>query len=353
MPLKERAGTLSRAWTVLFISMLFLLPGIVLAIPMDEGAEVIIMNEEPPTREDWLDISVDNIEIVKPTQSNNLYPGQTIRIDVQLVHDDLPETSNVPISLGRNNQFTTVLVIDDTFDNVTTQYKQVTSMSTNYTGYDRPGPNALNPPLVVSFQWRIPVKPPEGATSWTSFQFQLFATITVDDNDKSDNFKSGAGLRVSNAEFSPYIWEEGQDDGEFESPRPHWVNVGDTVFIPFELRNEGTAVDIIGIDILSYPEGWNVVGFTPTPVYPNDHEDLDLPVQISNNPFHAMSGTEYRIVVRAYSNFYPEGPYEIPSTHTFLFKVNFNPGVEVYPENPQEYLEPGVTSDVNFILRNT
>ncbi|MEA3560098.1 MAG: hypothetical protein U9R75_12670, partial [Candidatus Thermoplasmatota archaeon] len=42
-----------------------------------------------------------------------------------------------------------------------------------------------------------------------------------------------------------------------------------------------------------------------------------------------------------------------PSTHTFLFKVNFNPGVEVYPENPQEYLEPGVTSDVNFILRNT
>lgn len=344
---------MSRGWTVLLVVIFFLVPGIVLALPGDDGGEIDnAAIDEPPTRQTWLDIRVDNINVKRPTQSNNIYPGQSIRIDVELVHDDLPYESDIPISLGNGNQFTVVLVVDDTFDNVTTQYTQVTSMSTNYTGVDMPGPNMRNPPLVVSFWWTVPARPPSDAASWDSFQYQMFASITVDDDDKSDNYRSGAGLRVSEPQFSPFIWEEGQLDKVYESPVPHKVNVGETVFIPFMLQNNGAAVDLIGVEILTKPEGWTVEGFLPDVVYPNDEEPLGLPVQVSKNPFLAKTTEEYRIVVRAYSAFYPEGPYDEPSTHAFRVVVNFRPGVEVYPLTPQVYLPPGETSDVEFVLRN-
>ncbi|MFW3145870.1 MAG: hypothetical protein ACMUIE_03560 [Thermoplasmatota archaeon] len=327
-------------------------------MPLGGGSETEEQSISPPTRQTWLDISIDLIEVKRPTQSNQIYPGQTIRIDVLLIHDSRPQQSDTPISRQLNNLFTVVLVVDDTFDNVTTQYKQVTSMTTNYTGDDQPGANAMNPPLVVTFYWNVPDRTPQGASSWSSFQFNLFASITVDDDDKSDNFRSGSGIRVSEPEFSPFVWEEGQEDREYETPVPHRVKVGETAFIPFQLQNRGPAVDLIGVEVVSIPDGWDVSAFDPRPVYPNDFEDLQLPVQISKNPFLAKAGTpnsplEYRVVVRAYSNFYPQGPYKEPSTHVFRFKVDFRAGVEVIPEEPQVYLKPGETSYVRFSLRNT
>ncbi|MFO8051446.1 MAG: hypothetical protein R6V01_07090 [Thermoplasmatota archaeon] len=348
----ERAGALSRAWMTLLVTILLFVPGIVLALPNDNGAEEDILNDEPPTRQTWLDIRVEDIRVKRTSESNNIYPGQRIRIDVELVHDDLPRVSDTPISRYEENEFDTILVVDDTFDNVTTQYKRVTSMSTNYTGVDQPGPNVPNPPYVITFYFTVPERPPSEAASWNDFQFQLIASITVDDDDKSDNFRTGAGLRISEPDFAPFIYEEGQEEGEYESPKPTKVDVGKYVFIPFQLQNNANAIDFIGVEILSYPEGWGVKEFVPDVVYPNNYKQYDLPVQVPDNPFLALHGEKYRIVARAYSEFYPEGPYDEVSTHTFIVTVNFKPKVEIYPETPQVYLPPGETSDVIFYLRN-
>jgi hypothetical protein len=174
----------------------------------------------------------------------------------------------------------------------------------------------------------------------------------VDDDDKSDNYRGGSGIRISQPEFSPFIWEEDQDERSFESPNPHWVNVGDTKFIPFQLQNRGPAVDVIGIEVLTKPEGWNVEGFSPRTVYPNDFEELQLPVQIAMNPFNAKSDEEYRIVVKAYSTLYA-GPYLEQSEHTFRFKVRFMAKAEMKPEFESVYLVPGEAHQVIFWLRNT
>jgi len=351
MPQDARASYQSRALIVLLLTFVMVIPVAALLVPIGEGVEDD-QGATPPTRDSWLDIAIDDIVVKRPTQSNNLYPGQSVRVDVHLIHDDLPYQSDIRINKANNNQFTCVLVIDDTFNNVTTQYQQVTSMDINYTGADEPGPSARFPPLIVSFYWTVPLRPPAQSGGWTNFQFQVSSTITVNDDDKSDNFKGGSGVRISNPEFSPFIFEEGQEDRKYETKNPHKVNVGETKFIPFQLQNRGPAVDVIGIDLISAPEGWNVEGFSPRTVYPNDFEELQLPVQISMNPFNALSGETYTIVMRAYSTLYA-GPYLEQSDHTFRFTVNFMAKAELKPAVESVYLKPGEAHQVIFWLRNT
>lgn len=352
MPQDARPSYQSRAWTVLILAMLAILPATAFIVTPGEGVEEEAdRSTSPPTRS-WLDISIDDIDVKRPTQSNNLYPGQTVRVDVHLTHDDNPYPSDIQIHKTNGNQFTCVLVIDDGYDNVTTQYQLVRSMTTNYTGDDEPGANARFPPLLVTFFWTIPAKAPPEAGSWSNFQFSVYSSITVDDDDNSDNYRGGSGIRISQPEFSPFIWEEEQDERDYESPVPHVVNVGDTAFIPFQLQNRGPAVDIIGIDILSVPEGWNVDGFSPRTIYPNDFEELHLPVQVALNPFLAESDNEYRVIVKAYSTLYG-GPYTEQSEHTFKFKVRFMAKAELKPETESVYLTPGEAHQVIFWLRNT
>ncbi|MBN1390541.1 MAG: hypothetical protein JXA22_07865, partial [Candidatus Thermoplasmatota archaeon] len=350
MPQDARARCSSRTWIVLVLTMIMAVPVAAIIAPVADSAEEEMVGG-PPTRA-WLDISIDDIEVKRPTQSNNLYPGQTVRIDVHLTHDDLPQPSDIPISKGNGNQFTCVLVVDDSYTNVTTQYQQITSMGTNYTGLDMPGPNARNPPYVVSFLWTVPIRPPVQSGGWSNFQFTVSATITVDDDDNSDNYRSGSGVRITNPEFSPFIFEEGQEERKYETKIPHLVSVADTRFIPFELQNRGPAVDHIGIKVISVPEGWNAEGFEPMTVYPNDFEELQLPVQVSMNPFNARAGETYPIVMRAYSTLYA-GPYLEPADHTFRFTVNFMAKAELKPESESVYLEPGGSHNVIFWLRNT
>ena len=349
MPEESIAKHPFRAWTVLLLTLLFLIPAGALISP-SSGSGSGDAQTAPPTRQTWLDIAIDDIRVNKPTQSNNLYPGQTVRIDIHLKHDDRPYISDIPITRANGNQFTVVMVVDDGFDNVTTKYSQVTSMTLNYTGADQPGAGARNPPLVISFSWDIPLRPPSGQ-SWSTFQFNIYTTITVDDDDKSDNFRSGSGVRVSEPEFAPFIWEEGQDEKKYESPIPHSVNVGEVLFVPFELQNQGPAIDIIGIKVLSKPDGWNVEGFQPRTVYPNDFELLQLPVQVSRDPFQAKSDEGYPIIVKAYSTLYA-GPYNLPAEHTFRFEVRKKPGVDLRPVSESVYLIPGTQTNVYFNLYN-
>ncbi|MGA1822202.1 MAG: hypothetical protein ACMUIG_06725 [Thermoplasmatota archaeon] len=302
------------------------------------------------SRRSWLDVNIESVEKVVTSQSNSVYPGQTITISVNLVHDDRPQQSTVPITVGNQNTFTVVLVIDDDHDNVSTQYKKVNNMpllngTTN-------GPNGQSNPLRVLFQWTIPPKAPEGL-AWSNFQFKVTATITLDDDDKSDNFRTGPGIRVSEPEFSPYIWEVDQKEGELFGP-VHPVSVGETLIIPFELHNGANQVDKVGIEYLDIPPGWIPQPFDEIPVYPSDFEEMTLALYVSPDPLLSMHREEpYEIIVRAYSAFYPEGPYEVNSIHRFLFKVKFKPGVNMEPVQQTVYLEPGKKHDVYFNLKNT
>ncbi len=299
-----------------------------------------------------MDIAVDRIEVVRSSQSTNVYPGQTVEIQVHLIHDDRPEPSITPITFA--NQFTCILVIDNTFAgadaNVTTQYQTITSMGTQYTGQDPIG-QGPNPPFVVKFGFEVPLKKPGGIGTWAGFSFKMHATITVDDDDKSDNFRSGSGLRISDPEFEPTIFEEGEKDGRGPI---HQAKIGYPLDLPFLLQNDGPAVDDIGIQILSKPEGWVVGGFEPITIYPNDEEELLLFVQIPSNPFLAQADETYSIIVRAYSNFYPMGPYPSDSTHVFRIKIDFRPGIKIMSDIPpgDNYLTPGETHIVTFLATN-
>lgn len=298
----------------------------------------------------WLDIRIESVERIMISASNSVYPGQTITMSVNLVHDDRPQQSSVPITVGNQNTFTVVLVIDDSFDNVSTQYQKVNNMpllngTTN-------GPMGQSNPLKVLFKWTIPPKAP-GGLAWSNFQFKVHATITLDDDDKSDNFGSGPGIRVSEPEFAPYIWEVDQKENDPHGPI-HTVDVGETLIIPFELHNLANQVDKVGIEYLSIPEGWIPQPFDEIPVYPSDFEEMTLALYVSPNPLLSMHRVEpYEIVVRAYSAYYPEGPYEVNSIHYFCFKVNFKPGVSMEPVEQTIYLEPGKKHDVFFDLKNT
>ncbi|MBN1539223.1 MAG: hypothetical protein JW939_03690, partial [Candidatus Thermoplasmatota archaeon] len=350
MPQEPRVSYQVRMWTVLVLTFLMAIPVAAIIAPISNSAEAEKPVAGPPTRA-WLDIAIRDIDVKRPTQSNNLYPGQLVRIDVALVHDNNPQVSDIPISKANGNQFTCVLVVDDSYTNVTTRYAQVTSMGTNYTGDDIPGPNAQFPPFVVTFYWTVPLKPPAQSGGWSNFQFRVSSTITVDDDDKSDNFRSGSGIRISSPEFSPFIYEEGQEDRTYETKYPHPVKVGDVKFIPFQLQNRGPAVDIIGVKLISAPEGWNIESFSPITVYPNDFEELQLPVQVSKNPFNARCDRTYTVVMRAYSTLYA-GPYLEPSDHTFKFIVDFMAKAELKPDTESVYLEPGKVHNVIFWLRN-
>ncbi|MGA1848426.1 MAG: hypothetical protein ACMUHB_03710 [Thermoplasmatota archaeon] len=335
--------------SVPLIVLLFLLPtGAVITGSCEEEAGPGI---SLPSRGEWLDIAIDDIMIKGPTQSNNHYPGQRLRIDVHLVHDDRPVKSDIPVTGANGNGFTTVLVIDDGNDNVTTLYSDVKSMTTNYTGEDMPGANARFPPFLVTFYWTVPSSPPPGM-SWGSFQYSIMATITVDDDDKSDNFMSGKSIRVTQPEFSPFIREDGQREGDPGSPHPHEVAVGGIMIIPIELRNMGPTIDMIGVKIISCPEGWHAEGIKPRVIYPNNFESYPFAVQVSKNPFLARAEDEYTIVAKAYSVLY-EGPYLLNSNHFFRFRVQEKASAVVYPEKEFVTLEPGKQSDVRFILRNT
>lgn len=348
MPSKTRSAHARRYLSIVLLALLLIVPSTIL-ITGSSGSDG--ETDAKGTRA-WLDIAIDGIEIVRTSQSNNVYPGQTVEIWVKLIHDDRPFPSDTKIDNRLGNDFTTILVVDDGFTNVTTQYQSVgvsRKMTINYTGEDPVGGGA-NPPFVVKFFYQVPDKAPNGL-AWTAVNFQMTATITVDDDDKSDNSKSGSGLRVSEPEFSPLIYEPGYEDSQGPI---HPADVGDPLNIKFMLKNDGPAVDDIGIDILSAPPGWRVGGFEPITVYPNDEQELDLFIQIPNNPFLAQADGIYTIVTRAYSKFYA-GPYPKDPSYTFRIKIGFQPGVKIVPrmEAGSNYLEPGEEHRVYFEVTNT
>lgn len=337
--------------TILFLTVILIVPSLLLFNELN-GSEGEI-EAASPTRGP-LDIRVDGIEIRRSSESNNVYPGQTVEIWVKLIHDDRPVPSTTVIS--KENAFTTILVIDDTYENVTTQYETVgvsRTMTTNYTGKSPIG-QGPNPPFVVPFFFTVPARPPPESAGWETFQYRMQATITVDDDDKSDNYASGSGLRVSEPEFAPFIWEDGQKEPGTLGPE-HKASVGQPLDVLFKLQNRGQAVDDIGINILQAPEGWKVGGFEPITVYPNDEEELTFFVQIPNNPLLAQSDATYSIVVRAYSRYYPTGPYQSDPSHTFRVKIDFKPGVKISPslKAGENYKKPGMKHDVYFKVENT
>ena len=333
-------------------SMMIILMAVILLVPagMLSGTDAGPNDgpgEDPPTRA-WLDVAIEGIDTVQKTQSNNIYPGQMATIQVGLVHDNRPYPSEVAVT-SRSNAFDLVIVIDDGFDNVTTRYTRVNNLpllngSTN-------GPNGQPNPLFIYFDWQAPHKPPEGVSGWNDFQFSVHATITINDDDKSDNFKSGPGIRISKPEFEPYIFEPGQTEGSDEGP-PIDVAVGETLFIPFELHNLGPNVDMIGIEYLSVPEGWVPQAFDETIVYPSDFEEMNLALYVSPDPMKALN-KRYEIIARAYSAYYPEGPYPTNSEHTFRFDVEFKPGCKVEPIEQSTDIVPGEKTNVEFELKNT
>ncbi len=209
MPAQPSVAYLRRYMTILFLTMILIVPSLLLFTELN-GSEGEIEAASPSRGP--LDIRVDGIEIRRSSESNNVYPGQTVEIWVKLIHDDRPIPSTTVIS--KENAFTTILVIDDTYDNVTTQYETVgvsRPMTTNYTGKSPIG-QGPNPPFVVPFFFTVPARPPKDSAGWETFQFRMHATITVDDDDKSDNYASGSGLRISEPQFAPFIWEDGQKE---------------------------------------------------------------------------------------------------------------------------------------------
>lgn len=317
---------------------------------------------DSPTR-DWLDIAIENIELERETQSGNVYPGQTVTINVLLYHDDRPYESSE--SITSNNRFTTVLVVDDGYDNVSVMHKDITSMS--HLVYVNPRAGNPGNSYKVSFQWDVPEHPPEEVVGgWPEFQFKVSATITVDDDDKSDNYRTGAGIRVNDPEFAPFIWEEGQFEGVQDGPI-HEVEVGAILNIPFKLINDGNNVDIIGIEFTSVPEGWKPEPFDPEgfQVFPQDELDLELALYVSPSNILAQydesKSYDYVIRVTTYSLFYPDGatngaylndPFHI---HNFRFKMKPKPNVYLVPQEYQYYFEPNDEKnyDVKFDLTNT
>lgn len=349
MPVLSSPHNEMRYSKVLILALLLIIPS--LMILSDTPEVEVKADDNGKTRPTWLDIEVDSVEVVRTSQSNNIYPGQTVDISVKLVHGSRPFQSDTAIT--RENKFTTILVIDDQIDNVTTMYQTVTSLPTTYTG-ENPVGQGPNPPYVLNFKYQLPLKLPEGVSTWPEVRFLMHATITVDDDDKSDNYRTGTGLRVSEPQFEPKIWEEGQKEGSPEGPI--WdANLGDPLDIDFLLINDGPAVDDIGIQIVDAPEGWIVGGFDPITVYPNDEEELTFFMKIPSNPFLAQADSVYPIIVRAYSNFYPSGPYISDSTHVFRVRIGFKPGIKIVPDIPEgeQYKVPGHTHNLVFSVTNT
>jgi len=313
-----------------------------------EGPE---RTERPPSR-GVLDIAIEGIDRIQLTQATNVYPGQKVRIDVRLVHDNRPYVSDTPISIANGNQFTVVLVINDEHDNVTTLWKDITSMGLNYT-IQSPQTGQPNP-LVVSFFWYAPTKPYQGQ-SWSTMKYLTYASITLDDDDKSDNYRSGSAIRISEPKFQPLIHEENEKTPGKEGP-VHKVPPSEQVlFIPFQLWNEGPSVDVIGIDYVVVPEGWTPSTFEPQVVYPNNYVDLSLAIVLPADPVLAQAREEslpYKLIARPYSIFFPEGPYEVDSTYTFRFQMLPDPKFVIEPEEVSRSLVPNVKTDVSFDVRN-
>jgi hypothetical protein len=299
-----------------------------------------------------LDIEIEGVDRVATSVSNNIYPGQKVVIDVRLVHGERPFPSDIPISKGNNNRFTVLLVVDNNlqneYSNVTTMYKDIISMPTNYSARDPI--TQMSNPFHVLFEWTAPTKAPP-SMGWPDLAFRVNAAITVDDEDKSDNFRSGSTIKITEPDFQPAIHE-------LEQPKPnrgpiHFMTVGQIDFIDFELWNEGPAVDVIGIEYLSLPEGWFAAPFSDQEVYPNNFVPLSLAVQVSPDPVESQAEKTYEIIARPYSTFFKEGPYEVDPTYTFQFRILSDPRCEINPEFPSVSIVPGIKTDVHFSLVNT
>jgi uncharacterized membrane protein len=308
----------------------------------------------PSTRAgDHLDIAIEGVDRLATSVSNNIYPGQKVLIDVRLVHDDKPFESDTPISKGNNNKFTVVLVIDnqlaDESSNVTTLYKEVSSLPINYSIRDPL--TGMSNPFHVVFEWWAPLKTPPGI-GWPALAFKVNAAITVDDEDKSDNFRSGSTIKITEPDFQPAIHEQGEVKPGIRGP-VHLVSVGQVTFFDFELWNEGPAVDVMGIEYISIPEGWGVPPFSNQEVFPNNFVPLSLAVQVSPDPVESQAEKVYEIIARPYSTFFKEGPYEIDPTYTYQFKVGKDPRCEINPEFPSVSIVPGIKTDIHFTLVNT
>ncbi|MCK5772156.1 MAG: hypothetical protein KAH57_00060 [Thermoplasmata archaeon] len=356
-------GTRKLALTIL-MAMLMLLPVALLGQSATGGDAAPAEEVSSPTR-GWLDIEIEDIQKVQVSASNNYYPGQTLGIDVNLVHGYRPYLSETSITPA--NSFTVVLIIDDGKDNVTSQYRVITSMSHLIYTAGQGGVSSV--PLSVRFTWEVPLKKPEGWDTWSNNQFKMSATITVDDDDKSDNFRTGAGIRVSDPEFAPGILEGDQVEGgkDILNGPIHFVTIGQYINIPFRLHNFGNNIDRIGIRYLSIPEGWKPEGFSEEgfDVYPNDFLELELALFISPRNTLSKHDSEapfdYMIEVETYSLFYPDGATnggyqnDPDHRHNFRFSVRPTPNVWIEPQSYQHYFEPMENREyeVKFDLTNT
>ena len=330
----------------MLVAILMILQGSLFSIPA--GGLMDTSESEESTRGSWLDITIDSVSSVMKTASNEIYPGQTITIKVGLMHDNRPIESDIPVT-SRSHAFDLILVVDDGYDYVTTKYQTVNNLPTTNGSWN--GNFGQPNPRNFFFDWEVPQEPPEEVDSWRDVQYRLTASVTVDDDDTSDNYLGGPAIRVSEPNFEPWIFEPGQKEDVNYGPT-HDVSVGEYVNIPFELHNKGPNVDIVGIEFLSVPEGWGPEGFQERPVYPSNFEELLLTVYISPDPMKSLN-KRYEIVARAYSAYYPEGPYNIVSEHTFRFQVHFKPGCKVVPREQTKNIVPGVETRVEYDLINT
>ncbi len=356
-------GMRKLAITIL-LAMLMLLPISLLGQSATGGDVVSTEETRLPTR-DWLDIEIEDIQKVQTSASNNIYPGQVVGINVNLVHGYRPYLSET--SITKQNAFTVVLIIDDGEDNVTTQFRTISSMSHLIFTAGQGGTASF--PLEVNFFWDVPLRKPEGWDTWSNNQFRVTATITVDDDDKSDNYLSGSSIRVTEPEFAPGILEEDQEEGDKDviNGPIHDVSVGQPLNIPFRLHNFGSNIDKIGVRYLNIPEGWRPEPFDNEgyDVYPNDFLEMELALFVSPKNTLAIHNHElpfdYIIEVETYSLYYPDGAtnggYENDPNHrhNFRFRVRPNPNVWIEPQEYQHYFEPMENKEyeVKFDLTNT
>ncbi|MGA1819950.1 MAG: hypothetical protein ACMUHU_02960 [Thermoplasmatota archaeon] len=286
-----------------------------------------------------LDVGISKVTLTG-TLGDRFFPGDTIRIVVEIGHDNDPIQSERPIVPGDN--LTVVVITDDGIDNVTTMYAKVPNLSTNYSI----ARNGTYRPFLVNFTW---------VTNRTlqDIYYSVDVYLIILDDDTSDNLVHLDPVLVAPLRSQPFIWEEGQQDRKYESPTPHKVNVGETLFVPFQLQNRGSEVDRFEIEVLSVPEGWEADIPGEYTIQPQDYIDLMLAVQVSNQPIQALADEDHRVIVNVRSVYEGNRTYDEQTVHIFRFSVNAKAGATLDPEESSVYITPGSAGQVIFWLKNT
>jgi len=288
----------------------------------------------------WKDIA---IEVVTWTETcpGHVYFNTTIVLEVRLGHDDDPIPSDTPIV--PSDSASVALVISCGSDGIYTFNRNIPNLPVNYT-LNRTG-GSYNP-YILEFNWKVP--PVKNATEMIC---EVTVTINVADDDMSDNIRTASSLTVEVPDSSPFIWEEGQDEKDYESPAPHKVSIGEVEVIPFEIQNRGSDPDLIHFRLINGPDYWSVILPDPLWVMPYDPRQLSLIVMVPKDPASALADDECRIHVSAESGHYP-GPYNEPNVHSFRFEVNRKAGCMLEPAKENVYLIPGTQTNVYFNLYN-